>query len=95
MLKTLSCIVSNNIITDQMMHDSLVLYDQVLYYQRQKFFESKKVGKISTYSYKQLWDIVKNTETFKNIKLDNNVKQYVIQQVSKAWKGFMEINNEN
>ena len=90
MLKTLSCIVSNNIITDQMMHDSLVLYDQVLYYQRQKFFESKKVGKISTYSYKQLWDIVKNTETFKNIKLDNNVKQYVIQQVSKAWKGFME-----
>ena len=90
MLKTLSCIVKNDDIIDRMLHDSLVLYDQILYYQRKKFFETRDSGKVVTYSYNQLWEIVKNTDTFKNIKLDNNVKQYVIRQIAKVWKGYME-----
>ena len=36
----------------QMMKDSRWIYDQALYHQRQKFFETQKEGKIKTFNFK-------------------------------------------
>lgn len=90
MIKTWNIIVNNDDRLLKMMSDSLSIYDQALYFQRQIYFETKGQGKIKTYSYNQLWNLVKNTESYKNTKLDNSPKTYAIRQVSQMWLSWIK-----
>ena len=51
----------------QMMKDARWIYDQALYHQRQKFFETQKEGKIKTFSFKELYHIVSQTDEYKEM----------------------------
>ncbi len=90
MIKAWNYIVSNDERLDKMMSDSLAIYDQALYYQRQKFFETKKQKKIKTYSYNELWNIVKNDSAYKDSSLDIGPKTYAIRQVSNMWSACIK-----
>lgn len=90
MLKTWNYIVNNDERLLKMMSDSLSIYDQALYYQRQSYFETKELGKIKTYSYNDLWNLMKNDDKVKSSKLDINVKQYIIKQVYISWLSFIK-----
>lgn len=89
MLKTYSCIVKNDSQLEQMMKESLCIYDKALYYQRQKYFETKNTGKIKTYSYNELWNIIKNEDITKSSELDYVAKQYVVRQVIDVWNSYI------
>lgn len=90
MIKAWNCIVSNDERLDKMMSDSLAIYDQALYYQRQKFFETKEQKKIKTYSYNELWNIVKNDSAYKDSGLDIGPKTYAIRQVANMWNSYIK-----
>lgn len=90
MLKTWSYILKNDERLDKMMSDSLSIYDCALYYQRQAYFKSKEQSKIKTYSYVELWNIVKESEQIKNSTLDYVAKQYIVKQVYDNWKAFIK-----
>lgn len=90
MIKTWNYIVNNDSRLDKMMSDSLSIYDQALYYQRQKFFETKEQKKIKTYSYNELWDLIKESDIHKNSKLDINIKQYAVRQVTNMWTAYIK-----
>ena len=90
MIKAWNYIVSNDERLDKMMSDSLAIYDQTLYYQRQKFFETKEQKKIKTYSYNELWNIVKKDSAYKDSNLDISPKTYTIRQVSNMWSAYIK-----
>ena len=90
MIRAWNYIVKNDDRLLQMMSDSLSIYDQALYFQRQSYFETKEQGKIKTYSYNDLWNKVKNHEKIKNSKLDINIKQYIVKQVCISWLSFIK-----
>lgn len=90
MIKSWNIIVDNDSRLNKMMSDSLALYDQALYYQRQKFFETKEQKKIKTYSYNELWNIVKNDSAYKDSSLDIGPKTYAIRQVSNMWSVYIK-----
>jgi putative transposase len=78
-----------------MMEDSLAIYDQALYYQRQEYFKGRNNNeKYKVYSYNDLWNIVKDTPAYKDSKLDIGPKTYAIRQVVKNWKAYMKSLNE-
>jgi len=90
MIKSWSIISKENDIILGLMSDSLSIYDQALYYQRQKYFETKEQNKIQTYNYKQLYNIVKDTSAFKESKMDYVLKQEQIRLVCKNWNSFIK-----
>ena len=90
MIRAWNYIVKNDDRLLAMMSDSLSIYDQTLYYQRQSYFETKEQGKIKTYSYNDLWNKVKNHEKIKASKLDINIKQYIVKQVCISWLSFIK-----
>ena len=90
LMGTCTQIVDGNKTIDKMLVDSLSIYDQALYYQRQSYFETKEQGKIKTYSYNDLWNKVKNHEKIKASKLDINIKQYIVKQVCISWLSFIK-----
>ena len=90
MIKSWNYIVNNDSRLQEMMSSSLSIYDQALYFQRQKYFETKEQGKIKTYSYNELWNIAKNSEAYKESKLDISPKTYAIRQVSTNWNSFIK-----
>ena len=94
MLKSWNYIVNNDSRLQEMMSNSLSIYDQALYFQRQKYFETKEQGKIKTYSYNELWNIYKESEIHKQTKLDINIKQYIVRQVCVSWLSFIKSNME-
>jgi putative transposase len=74
-----------------MMEDSLAIYDQALYYQRQEYFKGRNNNeKYKVYSYNDLWNIVKDTSAYKDSTLDIGPKTYAIRQVVKNWKAYMK-----
>lgn len=74
-----------------MMEDSLAIYDQALYYQRQEYFKGQNDNeKYKVYSYNDLWKIVKDTPAYKNSKIDIGPKTYAIRQAVKNWKVYMK-----
>lgn len=90
MIRAWNYIVKNDNRLLTMMSDSLSIYDQTLYFQRQSYFETKEQGKIKTYSYNDLWNKVKNHEKIKASKLDINIKQYIVKQVCISWLSFIK-----
>lgn len=74
----------------ELLKESRKIYDQALYHMRHAYFETKSQGKIKTYSYNELYNIVKNEGCFKESKLDYVTKQYIIKQVFIAWKSFIK-----
>ena len=90
MIRSWNYIVKNDDRLLQMMSDSLSIYDQALYYQRQSYFETKEQGKIKTYSYNDLWNILKEHNKVKSSKLDINIKQYIVKQVCISWLSFIK-----
>ena len=90
MIRAWNYIVKNDDRLLIMMSNSLSIYDQALYFQRQSYFETKEQGKIKTYSYNDLWNKVKNHEKIKASKLDINIKQYIVKQVCISWLSFIK-----
>lgn len=90
MIRAWNYIVSNDDRLLKMMSDSLSVYDQALYFQRQSYFETRDQGKIKTYSYNDLWNIMKDNDKVKSSKLDYNAKQYIVKQVCASWLSFIK-----
>ena len=90
MIRAWNYIVKNDDRLLSMMSDSLSIYDQALYYQRQSYFETKEQGKIKTYSYNDLWNLLKDHNKVKSSKLDINIKQYIVKQVCISWLSFIK-----
>ena len=90
MLRSWNIVVRNDIRLLGMMSDSLSIYDQALYFQRQAYFETKEQGRIKTYSYNQLWEKVKTECKVAESKIDINIKQYVVRQVAKNWLSWIK-----
>ena len=90
MIRAWNYIVSNDNRLLTMMSDSLSIYDQALYYQHQSYFETKEQGKIKTYSYNDLWNLLKTHDKVKSSKLDINIKQYIVKQVCISWLSFIK-----
>ena len=72
------------------LEDSRRIYDQALYHMRHIYFETKEQGRIRTYSYNELYDLVKDSSSFKDSDLDFVAKQYSIKQVFNSWKSFIK-----
>ena len=89
MLRSCSMITKGNNTIFRLMSESLAIYDQALYYQRQRYFETKEQKKIKTYNYNELYNIVKETEAFKKSNMDYVLKQEQIRLVCKNWKSFI------
>ena len=92
MLVVHSIVVNDSPEILSMMENSLAIYDQALYYQRQEYFKGRNNNeKYKVYSYNDLWNIVKNTPAYKNSKIDIGPKTYAIRQVVKNWKSYMKL----
>ena len=89
MVKCLQILSPMNPQLFQWLKDSRAIYDQALYHQRQSYFTSKETGKIKTYNYKELYNIVKDTGQYTGSTLDIPVKQYIIRQVTTNWFSFI------
>ena len=72
-----------------MLEQSTAIYNQALFHMRQEYFKTRDEGKIKTFSYNQLYKIMKEVEIFKNSNLDFVVKQAVIKQVISNWTSFI------
>ena len=83
-------IIKGNDTILRLMSESLAIYDQALYYQRQRYFKTKEQKKIKTYNYNELYNIVKETEAFKKSNMDYVLKQEQIRPVCKNWKSFIK-----
>lgn len=90
MLRSCSMIIKGNDTILRLMSESLTIYDQALYYQRQRYFETKEQKKIKTYNYNELYNIVKETEAFKKSNMDYVLKHEQIRLVFKNWKSFIK-----
>ena len=96
MTRTNSIITKSTNELNIMLIDSRIIYDQTLYFLRQSYFNSKKINlenpliKIKTYSYNELYILVKETDEFKKSNLDGVIKQAVIKQVCDMWKSFIK-----
>src|SRR5574344_898968 len=95
MLAAHSIVVKDSPELLKMMEDSLAIYDQTLYYQRQEFFKGRDTNsKYKIYSYKELWDIVKNDPKYKDSKLDIEPKNYAIRKAVKNGKSYLYANKD-
>ena len=90
MLRSCSMIIKGNDTILRLMSESLAIYDQALFYQRQRYFETKEQKKIKTYNYNELYNIVKETEAFKKSNMDYVLKQEQIRLACKNWKSFIK-----
>ena len=91
MLSVIQIVVNNTPELLSCMEDSLSIYDQALYYQRQEYFRGRDNNeKYKVYSFKELWDLVKLTPAYKDSKLDIGPKTYAIRQVSQNWRDYMK-----
>ena len=90
MTRTWNMILNNDDRLTKMLSDSLSIYDQALYYQRQAYFETKSKGKIKTHSNYELWDLVKKDNAVLDSKMDINIKQQIVKQVYNNWKSFIK-----
>lgn len=91
MLSVIQIVTNNTPELLSCMEDSLSIYDQALYYQRQEYFRGRNNNeKYKVYSFKDLWDLVKLTPAYKDSKLDIGPKTYAIRQVSQNWRDYMK-----
>ena len=95
MFRSYNIIVKDNPSLLKMMEGSLAIYDQALYYQRQEYFRGlKNKEKYRLLQCNELWNIVKNTQAYKEAKLDCGSKVYVIKQMLQNWKIYMRKNRK-
>lgn len=76
---------------DDMLHESLLIYDQTLYYLRWEYFSCRDCEflRLPEYlSWFELCDMVAETEAWKNSKLDINVKKQAVKEASDAWVAY-------
>ena len=64
MLSVIQIIVKDSSDLLKCMEESLSIYDQALYFQRQEYFRGKKNNeKYKVYNYNALWKLVKETQS--------------------------------
>lgn len=91
MTLTQTIIMNDNTEVLQMLRDSLSIYDQCLYFLRQQHFEFLKDGvKQKSLNLKTLYDLVKETPSFKESKMDSVVKSGIIRQVLSVWSCYIK-----
>ena len=96
-LRSLKQVLNYNKDILQMCMDSVSIYDQSLYFLRQEYFRCRDLNwkEIPKYpNFYKLYDLVKETDIFKNIKMDYNIKLEIIKQVSNVWKTYIKIKND-
>lgn len=90
MIRSWSIVTEANDTIHGMMSEALSIYDKALYFQRQRYFETKAEGKIKTYHYNDLYKLVKETDVFKNAKLDFNLRESQIREVIANWNKYIK-----
>ena len=90
MIKSWSIVTEANDTIHGMMSEALSIYDKALYFQRQRYFETKKQGDIKTYECNDLYKLVKETDVFKNAKLDYVLRTAQIRQVISNWNKYIK-----
>ena len=88
MIRSEKIIVKKDEVIDKWLQQATAIYDQSLYYLRQEYFQAEKEHRKPDYKNIKLYDLVKETEVWKNSDLDSNAKQYVIRNVSDNWFSF-------
>lgn len=88
-MRTWNILIEPNDEILQMMRDSRWIYDQALYHQRQRFFETFKEGKIKTFTFKELYHIVSQTDEYKEMRLDSVSKSGALRQLFSNWNGYI------
>ena len=90
MIRSWSIVTEANDTIHGMMSEALSIYDKALYFQRQRYFETKKQGDVKTYKYNDLRKLVKETDVFKNSKLDYVLREDQIREVIKNWNKYIK-----
>ena len=90
MIRSWSIVTEANDTIHGMMSEALSIYDKALYFQRQRYFETKKQGDVKTYKYNDLRKLVKETDVFKNAKLDYVLRQNQIREVIANWNKYIK-----
>ena len=90
MIRSWSIVTEANDTIHGMMSEALSIYDKALYFQRQRYFETKKQGDIKTYECNDLYKLVKETDVFKNAKLDYVLRTAQIRQVIANWNKYIK-----
>ncbi len=73
---------------DKWLFEATSIYDQVLYYLRQEYFQAQKENRKPDYKKIKLYDLVKETDSWKKSNLDINAKQYILRKVNDNWNSF-------
>ena len=90
MIRSWSIVTEATDVIHGMMSEALSIYDKALYFQRQRYFETKAEGKIKTYKYNDLYKLVKETDVFKNSKLDFVLRENQIREVIANWNKYIK-----
>lgn len=91
MTRTESILVKKSAYFVESLLSSKLIFNQSLYFLRQAYFDYLKNNtKIKTPTYNQLYELVKNSDIFKDSPLDFVVKQSCIQQASNNWTSFIK-----
>lgn len=88
MIRTEKMILRKTEEVDKWLSQATAIYDQALYYLRQEFFQSEKENRKPDYKKIKLYDLVKETESWKMSDLDVNAKQYVLRKVNDNRSSF-------
>lgn len=91
MTRTQQILMKNSPELLSMMEESLSIYDQSLYFLRQAYFDCTKNDKsIKTPNFKELYNLVKETDKFKNSKLDFYIKTMSFRQAYDNWNYYIK-----
>lgn len=88
MIRSEKMILKKTCEIEKWLSDATAIYNQVLYYLRQEYFESQKQNRKPDYSKLNLYELVKETESWTSSNLDYNAKQYIIRKVNDNWRSF-------
>ena len=88
MIRSEKIIVKKDEVIDKWLSQATTIHDQCLYYLRQEYFQAENEHRKPDYKKIKLYDLVKETEVWKNSDLDSNAKQYVIRKVNDNWFSF-------
>ena len=90
-MKTWSVLIKPNDVMLNMMSDSLSIYDQALYFQRQEFFKARDTGcKLNALTFGELYNLTKETDAFKKSKLDHVLKSAAIRKANDSWSSYIK-----
>ena len=92
-LRSVSEYIDFDVEVAQMLIDSIVVYDQALYFLRQEYFRCRDLNWAELPSYPSRYNLMELTKVCDNVKavhLDINVKKEIVFQARRDWKAWIE-----